>query len=114
MCRSQASLRPSYALKYATYLALPSGPAACADAKAVFKKSALKYADQLIKWRFDDAKRRGFEYGYYHLVTEDKRECELEKREKLIFSACLKIKDNRQSYTDDACLVIVIRKQLQK
>ena len=78
------------------------------------KKSALKYANQLIKWRFEDATRKNFEHGYYHLVTEDKRECELEKREKLIFSACLKIKDNRQSYTDDACLVKVIRKQLQK
>lgn len=78
------------------------------------KKSALKYANYLIQWRFDDALRKGYEHGYYHFITEDKRECELDKREKLIFSACLKIKDGRQIYTDDTCLVKVIRKQLQK
>lgn len=80
------------------------------------KKSALKYANQLIQWRFDNAKVNGFEYGYYHCVDEDvtAKESPFEKREKLIFSACLKIKDGRQIYTDDTCLVKVIRKQLQK
>ena len=33
------------------------------------KKSALAYAFSLVEWRFERARKQGYEYGYYHEYT---------------------------------------------
>lgn len=74
------------------------------------KIKALAYAQSLIKYRENRAKERGYDFGFYHQVTEDNRkENEFDKREKLIFSACLKIEDGLTEYTDNGCIIKVIR-----
>lgn len=79
------------------------------------KKSALKYANQLIEWRLKNARNNKYIHGFYHYVTEEKLESPFDKREKLIFSVCLRIEDNKKDYiSDNACLIKVIRKLLQK
>lgn len=77
------------------------------------KKSALKYAKQLVDWRFNRAKENGYEYGYYHnYLNDSKKETDFDKREKIVFSACLKIKDNYELWSDDGCEVKVVRRPL--
>mgnify|MGYP001310949579 CR=1 FL=1 len=79
------------------------------------KKSALKYAHRLVEWRKERAAERNYEFGFYHWLEEDKRkETDFDKREKLIFSACLKIKDGAKDFSDDGCYVKVIRRMLNK
>ena len=81
------------------------------------KKSALKYAYQLVRWREEKAKERGWEFGYYHQMTEDKRpETDFDKREKYIFSVSLRIKDGAppDMSSEDATLIQVVRRPLLK
>ena len=77
------------------------------------KKSALKYAKSLIKYRFDNAIEKKYEYGFYHYLEEDKRKSKFDRREKLIFSTCLKIKDGLK-YSDDGCYIKVVRMEVNK
>ena len=76
------------------------------------KRHALNYAFKLINWRFENARNRNYESGYYHYVAEEKKETDFDKREKLIFSVCLKIKDNLKQFSDDGCFIKVMRKPL--
>lgn len=96
------------------------------------RQPALDYADCLIEWRFEEAKRRGFEYGFYHKIglwesehyRDEKsgkwkklKESEFDEREKMIFSACLIIKDNLKGdsqYSEDKCMVQVVRRPVYK
>ena len=83
---------------------------------AVFisKKSALKYAQSLIKYREDKAKERGWNFGYYHYETEHKGKTMIDEREKMILSACLRIEDNLTAYSENATYVQVIRRNISK
>lgn len=78
------------------------------------KQRAVKYAHNLIEWRCNAALKEGINFGYYHYFKEDKKikENDFDKREKLIFSACLKIDDKRE-FSDDGCYVKVIRRRLR-
>jgi hypothetical protein len=77
------------------------------------KTKAVIYARNLIKWRFENANNKKYDFGYYHYVTEEKKkETDFDKREKLIFSVCLQIKDNLKQFSDDGCLIKVIRRPL--
>ncbi len=78
------------------------------------KKSAVQYAKQLINWRFDNAVQRKYEYGHYHYFEDNNKikETEFCEREKVIFSTCLKIKDGNKDWSDDGCLIKVVRKPL--
>lgn len=80
------------------------------------KSAALKYAQFLINYRKERAEERGYKFDFYHKIEEDKgkrKEHDFEKsNEKLIFSACLQIKDELKDFSDDGCLVKVVRKPL--
>ena len=81
------------------------------------KKAALRYATQLINYRFDRAFKNGWEHGFYHEHTEDKRsENDHDRREKYIYSACLKIKDGAtpDKFSDDGTLIQVVRRPISK
>jgi len=75
------------------------------------KKAARNYAQILIDYRQKRAKERNYEFDYYHYLEEDKRkENDFEvNKEKLIFSTCLKIKDNLKEFSEDGCWVKVVR-----
>ena len=79
------------------------------------KRAAVKYAEHLVKYRFERAEQNKHEFGYYHFITEDKKikETKFDCREKIIFSACLKIKDGLE-YSDDGCFIQVIRRNVSK
>jgi hypothetical protein len=83
---------------------------------AVFisKKSALKYAQSLIKYREDRAKERGWNFGYYHYETEMKKETEFDRREKMILSCCLRIEDGATTMSENATYIQVIRRNISK
>jgi uncharacterized protein YxeA len=74
------------------------------------KNKALDYAHYLIKYRENQAKNNGHDFGFYHYLDESPgKENEFDKKEKTIFTACLKIKDNLTSYSQDGCTIKVVR-----
>lgn len=77
------------------------------------KKSALKYANQLIKWREESTIARNGEFGFYHkfLCDDSRKESDYDKIDKTIFSASLKIKCN-SLYNEDGCIIKVVRRPL--
>lgn len=90
------------------------------------KWDAVRYAINLIRWRKDEAQKRGFEFGFYNflpfiskyrtiknlLKKENGMRDEL-WREHCVFAASLKIKDGREEYSDDGCQVRVLRYPLR-
>ncbi len=78
-------------------------------------KSAINYAYSLIEYREKRAKQKNHEFGYYHIENNSKiKDNEFDKREKTIFSACLRIKDNvKKEISEDGCLVKVVRYPIQ-
>lgn len=93
------------------------------------KNKAINYAKDLIKWRFEGAKNRGFEAGYYHYMDlarpEDDlpkfgnfpprkkyKESEFDKRELTVFSACLNIAEDKGEFGDHGCLIKVERRPI--
>lgn len=73
------------------------------------KQKALKYAQSLITYRRERARERGYPFDFYHYCLENKgKENEFDKKEKTIFSTCLKIKDNLE-FSEDRCIIKVIR-----
>ncbi len=78
------------------------------------KKKALNYAKTLIDYRKTRAEEKNHEFGQYHYLEEDKKikENEFDIKEKTILSTCLKIKDNYKDYSEDGCLIKVVRVQL--
>jgi len=81
-------------------------------------KSAIKYAKDLISYRFKKAQEKGYEYGYYHYIEENdivKRNRPFETQDVIMFSACLKIKDQLENiFSDDHCFVQVKRYSIRK
>ena len=80
------------------------------------KESAIEYAKFLINHRFSRAMERNYEFGYYHYVEDNivkTKETKWDKLEKLILSACLKIKDNlHKGASEDGCFVKVERRRI--
>jgi hypothetical protein len=83
------------------------------------KQDAVRYAVMLVRHRRDRAKEKGHEFGYYHFMPllksyQIKWMNDPDRpyyRDLLVFTTCLKIKDN-SPYTDDYCKVQVVRKIL--
>jgi hypothetical protein len=81
------------------------------------KQDAVRYAISLIRFRKKDAKKRNFEFGFYHfkpfipiyniLNNSFFPKCN-------IFSVCLNIKGNIDEYSDDGCLVTVDKYHLMR
>ena len=76
------------------------------------KQKAILYAHSLIEYRFKMAMNKNLEFGYYHLVGEQKLNTPFDRHNKTIFSACLKIKDGLKDFSDDGCYVKVERRIL--
>lgn len=96
------------------------------------KKYALAYAQNLIDYRRKRAEEKNWEFGFYHYFNiydskndipypppehrysknKKRKESEFDQRELTIFSACLKIKDGFKDYSDDACLIQVVRRPI--
>ena len=78
------------------------------------KKDAVKYAKWLVQSREDRAKEMGHEFGFYHQFENDThKENDFDKREKTIYSACLRINDDKP-FSDNACLIKVVRRPVRK
>ncbi len=80
------------------------------------KKNAVEYALGLVKWRRDKANEKEYEFSTYHVISEDRRypDSENDKREKLIYYTCLKIKDGLKFMSDDNCIIKVVRRMISK
>lgn len=84
------------------------------------KQDAVRHAIDLIRYRKDRAKQNGHEFGYYHfeplpqpstLKWMKNVDCPY-YYDLTLFTACLKIKDGHETYSDDACHVRVCRRVL--
>ena len=84
------------------------------------KQKAVRYAISLIRYRRERAEYLNHEFGYYHFhplpqpstLAAMERDNMFESRDATIFSACLKVKDNFESFTDDGCMIKVQRRLL--
>ena len=75
------------------------------------KKSALKYAQSLIEYRKTNTQKDGLDFSFYHYEKENKRrETDLERREKVIFTCCIRSIDKYL----DGCYIQVIRREISK
>lgn len=89
---------------------------------AVFssKQEAVKYALSLIRYRKEQCKKNGHDFGYYrfspfptkHQISYANDSTSPYYREVDYFRACLKIGDKRTEYSDDACEIKVERRIL--
>ena len=80
-------------------------------------QEAIKYAEYLIKYRQEFNAQKGLIVNFYHKYYNLGKDSYGDDMEKIIFSACLSIKDkngNRyeKSYGDDGCWVKVVRKPI--
>ena len=84
------------------------------------KQDAVRYAISLIRYRKQRAKEKGHEFGYYHFLplmqpSQIKWANDSDSpyyHDLLVLSACLMIKDNAKTFSDDGCNVKVVRKVL--
>jgi len=76
------------------------------------KTKAFEYTQTLIEYRFYKASQHNFKYGYYHnFINDDIKETNYDKKQKIIFSACLMIKDGLlESISDDGCYIKIERR----
>ena len=95
---------------------------------AVYKseKAAIKYAKYLIKYRREMAAKMNYKFSFYHYMTPEnfdyyindegkrvKLKAPRDLYEKDRFSACLKIEDNKKEFSENGCLVKIVRRLVQ-
>ena len=82
------------------------------------KNEAKKYALSLIKFREKRALDRGYKFDFYHYFDIDKdnknyKDSDFNRHvDKMIFSTCLEIKEDKSEFSDDGFTIQVIRKPL--
>jgi hypothetical protein len=79
------------------------------------KTAAVEYAKYLFEYRKQKAQEQGFEFGFYHyddFSKNRKKENDFDKREKTIFSTCLKIGGDKTDFGFNRCWIKVMRKPL--
>lgn len=82
---------------------------------------AVKYAKSLVEFRKAQAISKNYQFGFCHYYDRLEEEAgnvifpdtDFEVyQEKLIFSTCLNIKDDKSQFSEDKCIIKVIRRRI--